>query len=207
MADAKVSTDPHAGDLDAVPAGARSAGQSGPPVVPLSSPGAPDERPSAVSVAAARPSRTFTGRRRVRARRVRRVVRHVDPWSVFKVGIVFCLCMYGALLVAIGLLWRAALRTGLLDNVESFLVDIGLFDSFEFQGDVMFRAIAIGGLVLAVAAAAVAVLMTVVFNLISDLMGGIRVSIIEEDVAYVRDPGAVRDAAAPGNGDRPPSTL
>jgi hypothetical protein len=156
------------------------------------------------STSSARPARTMLGRRRVRARRVRRTIRHIDPWSVFKVGIVFCLCMYGALLLSVTLLWNAAEGSGLLDNIESFFVEIGLFDDFEFKGDVMFRAAAIGGLVLAVAAAAALVLMTVIFNLISDLMGGIRVSVIEEDAAYVRPQGPTGwpDGAAP-----PPPTL
>lgn len=108
--------------------------------------------------------------------------------------------MYGALLLSVTLLWNAAEGAGLLDNIESFFVEIGLFDDFEFKGDVMFRAAAIGGLVLAVASAAGLVLMTVIFNLISDLMGGIRVSVIEEDLAYVRPAAA---GAAP-DGDLPP---
>lgn len=105
---------------------------------------------------------------------------------MFKVGIVFCVCMYGAILLSVTLLWNAAEGAGLLDNIESFFIEIGLFDEFEFKGDVMFRAAAIGGLVLAVASAAGLVLMTVIFNLISDLMGGVRVSVIEEDLAYQR---------------------
>ncbi|MEM8904890.1 MAG: DUF3566 domain-containing protein [Actinomycetota bacterium] len=152
---------------------------------------------------ARRPARTVLGRRRVRARRVRRTIRHIDPWSVFKVGIIFCLCLYAALLLSVSLLWRAADSAGLLDNIESFFVDIGLFDDFEFKGDVMFRAASIGGLVLAVASAAALVLMTVIFNLISDLMGGVRVSVIEEDAAYVRG-GPPQQT----NGERPaPPTL
>jgi hypothetical protein len=161
--------------------------------------------PARVSTSAAndprRPARNVLGRRRIRARRVRRTIRHIDPWSVFKVGVIFCLCLYAALLLSVSLLWRAADSAGLLDNIESFFVDIGLFDDFEFKGDVMFRAAAIGGLVLAVASAAALVLMTVIFNLISDLMGGIRVSVIEEDAAYVRGgppaPGDPAERATP----------
>lgn len=122
---------------------------------------------------------------------------------MFKVGIIFCLCLYAALLLSVSLLWRAADSAGLLDNIESFFVDIGLFDDFEFKGDVMFRAAAIGGLVLAVASAAALVLMTVIFNLISDLMGGIRLSVIEEDAAYVR--GGPPGAAGPTDRGPPPT--
>lgn len=152
--------------------------------------------------ASTEPARTIFGRRRVRARRVRRTIRHIDPWSVFKVAILFCVCLYGALLLAVSILWSAAVNTGLIGNVESFFVEIGLFDELEFQGEVLFRAVAIGGFVLAIASAAFIVLMTVVFNLISDVMGGIRVSVIEEDIAYNRpggrDPGA--SPAARSNG-------
>jgi hypothetical protein len=153
------------------------------------------------------PARTIFGRRRVRARRVRRTIRHIDPWSVFKIAILFCVCLYGALLLAVSVLWSAAIETGLIGNVESFFVEIGLFDELEFDGEVLFRAVAIGGFVLAVASAAFIVLMTVVFNLISDVMGGIRVSVIEEDVAYNRpggrDPGG-RDPGGRDPGGRDP---
>lgn len=129
------------------------------------------------------PSRlSLSRRRRVKARKVRRTIRHVDPWSVFKVSIVFFLCMYGALLLAGVLLWKAAVASGLIENVESFMADITVAQEFVFHGDEIFRGAAIGGLVLAVAASAAVVLGAVLFNLISDLFGGIRVSVLEEDI-------------------------
>ena len=41
-------------------------------------------------------------RHRPHVRRVTRVVRHVDSWSVFKVALVFNLFLYGVLLTAGG---------------------------------------------------------------------------------------------------------
>ena len=49
--------------------------------------------------------------RRPRVRRVTRVVRHVDPWSVFKVAAVFSLVAYTIALVAGVLLWNVAYST------------------------------------------------------------------------------------------------
>ncbi len=115
---------------------------------------------------------------------MRRTVRHIDPWSVFKIAIIFCLCMYAALLLAGSLLYQAANRSGLIENVENFVVDLGVFDTFAFDGDTIFQAAAIGGFVLSVAWAAGIVLTVVLFNLISDLVGGIRISVIEEETAF-----------------------
>jgi hypothetical protein len=47
----------------------------------------------------------------------------------------------------------------------------------------MFRAYAVGGLVMVVAATGFTVLLAVLFNLISDLTGGVRVTVVEEETA------------------------
>ena len=46
--------------------------------------------------------------RRPRMRRVVRVVRDIDAWSVFKVGLVFHLVLYVIALIAMTLLWSVA---------------------------------------------------------------------------------------------------
>ena len=59
-------------------------------------------------------------------------------------------------------------------------------ESFTFNADQIFRASAIGGLVLVVAGAGFTVLMAVLFNLISDLTGGVRFTVVEEETARPR---------------------
>ncbi|HSH11063.1 MAG TPA: DUF3566 domain-containing protein, partial [Ilumatobacter sp.] len=56
--------------------------------------------------------------RRPRVRRVTRVLRHIDPWSTFKVALLFSLVGYVVTLTSGVLLWRVADSTGTLDNVE-----------------------------------------------------------------------------------------
>ena len=73
--------------------------------------------------------------RRPRARRVERVVRRVDPWSVLKVSAVFYVVVYLVLLVAGVLLWALAISTGTIDNVENFIKELFALDSFSFRGD------------------------------------------------------------------------
>ena len=71
--------------------------------------------------------------RRPRMRRVTRVVRDIDVWSVFKVGIVFHLVVFIIVLVAMALLWSVATSTGTIDNVENFFESFG-WESFTFNG-------------------------------------------------------------------------
>ena len=54
---------------------------------------------------------------RLRARRVRRLVRHVEPWSVLKVALIFSFCLWVILLVAGVMLWSLAVSSGTVDNV------------------------------------------------------------------------------------------
>ncbi|MDZ7674731.1 MAG: DUF3566 domain-containing protein [Acidimicrobiales bacterium] len=113
---------------------------------------------------------------------VHRVVRHVEVWSVAKVVTVFAICGYIIGMVSGYLLWRAADRVGTIDGIEGFMEDSGGYDSFVILGDVVFRAAAIGGAVVAVLFVAMVILAAVLFNLISDLTGGIRMTAIDEDL-------------------------
>lgn len=120
-------------------------------------------------------------KRRMRARRVRRTIRHIDPWSVFKISILLYACLYIATMAAGVLLWNAAVGSGIIDRFEGFMQDLG-FETWELVGDEIFRGASIIGLVLVAAGSALNVVMAILFNLISDLTGGVRVTVIEEDL-------------------------
>jgi hypothetical protein len=121
-------------------------------------------------------------RRRRKARKVHRVLRHVEVWSVAKVMTVFALCGYVMAMVSGYLLWRAADRVGTIEGIEGFMEDTGAYTEFVIFGDVVFRATALAGAVLALLFVAMSILGAVLFNLISDLTGGIRVTAIDEDL-------------------------
>jgi hypothetical protein len=118
---------------------------------------------------------------RRRARRVTRVVRRIDLWSVLKLALVLYTCLYVATLSALATIWAAAYSTGMVGKLQSFLTDVGL-DNFRFYGDQMFRACAAIGAVLVLAGTLVTVLTVALINLISELTGGIRIVVIEEDL-------------------------
>ena len=128
----------------------------------------------AASVAVRRPGS------RHRVRRVTRVVRHIDPWSAFKVGAVFSLVTYVVGLTAGVLLWRVADSTGTLGNIERWFTQFG-WETFELKGDEVFDAARTIGLFLAVGLTGLMVLLATLFNLVSDMVGGFRVSVLEEE--------------------------
>jgi len=117
---------------------------------------------------------------RRRARRVTRVIRRIDLWSVLKLALVLYTCLYAATLASLAAIWGIAYSTGLIDKLQSFLGDVGL-DNFRFYGDQMFRACAAIGAVLVLAGTLITVLTVALINLISELTGGIRVVVIEEE--------------------------
>lgn len=109
----------------------------------------------------------------------RAVVRHLDPWSVGKVSLCFYLAVYLVVLTALIILWGAASAAGVVDNLEGFMDDIG-FTGFRFLPGQLLRATALGGLVLAAAGAVGNVLLAVLYNLIGEVVGGVRITLADD---------------------------
>ncbi len=216
-----------------------------PPIPPRQPVARPADGPTAGSTTgqttatSSSPARTRGG---ARARKVRRIVRHIDPWSVLKISVLFYAALFLIVCVASGLLWGVARGAGTVDNVESFITSVGGFGNcepidgatpsattttlpgvaptgpvdqldpgadptattpdavdatpgadedcrpgeqlvgeFRFQDARIFEAFALGGIVLVLAGSAANVVMVLLFNLMSDLTGGVRVTVLEED--------------------------
>jgi hypothetical protein len=123
--------------------------------------------------------------RKARVRKVTRVVRHVDPWSVFKIALVANFVLYIIVLTASVLLWNVAYATGTVDNIERFFESFG-WNSFEFNGGELYHAGWIAGLFVVIGLTGLAVLGATLFNLITDLVGGMRFTVLEEEVVETR---------------------
>jgi hypothetical protein len=148
------------------------------------------QSPAAEPAEAPAPKRRLTTlqrHRRPRVRRVTRVIRSVDPWTVFKLALVVNAVLYAAMLLSLVLLWNVAMATGTVDNVERFLESFG-WDTFEFRGGELYHATWIIGLFLVVLGTGLWVLAAVVFNLVTDLVGGVRVTVLEEEVVVHDEP-------------------
>ena len=139
------------------------------------------------------PSRSQRRKQTRATRRLTRgVVRKIDLWSVLKLSAVFYLALYGILLVAAVLLWTAATTTGLRGNVESFVADMIASGQFHFVASELFRAGAVGGAILVVLGTGANVMLAVLYNLISQTVGGLTVVVEERPTAR-----AVQEAAFP----------
>ena len=121
-----------------------------------------------------------------RVRKVRRVLRHVEPWSALKVGLIFYTCIWGLSTIAVRILWNTAEDAGTIEKVESFIEDLFALEVFEFDSEQILRIFFLGGLILVVGGTAITVVLVVLFNLISDLTGGVRFTMIEEETAVRR---------------------
>ncbi|MCB1270281.1 MAG: DUF3566 domain-containing protein [Microthrixaceae bacterium] len=137
-----------------------------------------------------RTSRRVLGypRQRYEARKVRRLVRHIDPWSILKLALLMCLCLWVVGLIAAVVVWSVANNTGALDSLERFFNESLQLEDFQLSGDVLFRQFGLISLLCALGTTATIVVATLVFNLISDIIGGVWISVIEEETARPIDP-------------------
>ena len=72
-------------------------------------------------------------RRRVKleARRVRRIIRHIELWSVLKFSLLFYFCLWLIFVLAGVLLWSFAESSGTLESIEELVEDLFALDEAE----------------------------------------------------------------------------
>ena len=148
---------------------------------------APRRRGSGGSTRAAKTPRSERAKReplfapaRRPGRRVTRIVRHVQLWSVFKIALLGGLVFYAVFLTFVGVSWSLANATGQIHHIEQFMRQIG-FDNWSFNGPQLFRAAALVGAIVLVAGSILITLSAAVMNVISEATGGIRFTVIETD--------------------------
>ncbi|MBV9660811.1 MAG: DUF3566 domain-containing protein [Acidimicrobiales bacterium] len=119
-------------------------------------------------------------------------VRHLDMATVAKVSVVFYLIVLVVVVVASMLLWYAADAFGTLTSFEKSIRTLFSLKSFQIHPATVALYTSAGGLVLAVAGTIANVLMALIYNLIADLVGGIRVEIDQDPPAEPRPAGRPR---------------
>ena len=126
------------------------------------------------------PTQVAQPRRAVR-RLVRRraTLRRVDPWSVLKLSLIFYLCMLAVGMLVLTMFWAVVNRIGLLDTVLSFLAELRL--EVEVNGGNIARAAFLVGLLNVVLWSGINVFLAFLYNLIADLVGGLKVTLAEEE--------------------------
>jgi hypothetical protein len=129
--------------------------------------------------AAARPERRRANPSPARSRKARVVLRKVEPWSVFKISFFFYLCVMVVILGAMMILYAILGAIGALDSLTRLIRDLFADQSFEIHGGWLFtRGLSIG-LVLVVLWTLINVFIVFLYNLLSDVVGGIEVTLSE----------------------------
>jgi hypothetical protein len=158
-----------------------------------------------------------------RGLRVRQRLWSIDPWSVFKLSVLFYICVCLIVLVAGTLLWNVGRSVGTIDDVEGFVTRMGAYGTctlkaevpagtefeqdddcaegevlvggYKFDDGTLFRVAAIGGGILVLAGSIGNVLMVVLLNLLNELTGGLRYTVVKEPIP--RPPGARQRGVRP----------
>jgi hypothetical protein len=121
-------------------------------------------------------------RRKVQARRVRRVIRRIDVWTVLKLSFFFWLCIVLVLLIAGVILWNIANAFDVINNVDKFIKSLFDLQTFTLRPRTILEASAAGGVVLVILGTGANVLAAVLYNLMSDVIGGVQVIVLEDQV-------------------------
>jgi hypothetical protein len=128
----------------------------------------------AIEVPARRPAR------REEPRYTRVVIRNVGPWSVLKFSLLFYLCVMLVILLALVILYAILGAIGALDSITRLTRDLGLADeTFRINGGWLFTRTLAAGFAMVIVWSLINVFVAFLYNLISDVVGGIEVTLAE----------------------------
>ncbi len=114
-------------------------------------------------------------------RRYRQTIRKIDLWSVLKISICFYLTALIVLIVAGMVMWSIASAAGIIGNLEDFVGEMIDADDFKFLSWEVLRASTLLGLVFVCLMVVISVLAAAFYNLFSELLGGVEVTVVEEE--------------------------
>ena len=120
-------------------------------------------------------------------RRARLQLRHIDTWSALKISLVLSIALFFIWMVAVGVLYGVLSALGVFDTLNDLFGQLGSASGSDGGGgDVVTPGIVFGGA--AVIGAINIVLMTAlctvgtfIYNLCSDLVGGLELTLSERD--------------------------
>jgi hypothetical protein len=118
----------------------------------------------------------------VRGRRSRRIVRRIDTWTVLKVSLVFYLCALIVVLISGVVLWNVSQAFNFTHDIEKSVKTLFGYNTFTLHPKPMFEYTALAGAILAVVGTLFNLLVALVYNLISDVVGGIQIIVVTEDI-------------------------
>lgn len=111
--------------------------------------------------------------------RRRMTVKRIDPWSVLKFGFLVNIVLLIIFLMVMAVVWFIVDRLQLVDQVCGIAADVG-FTQCGINAGNLFRSLILLGLLWVVIQTAVLVFFSFLYNLISDLTGGLGLTIVDD---------------------------
>jgi len=111
--------------------------------------------------------------------RRRVTIRRLDPWSVLKLSVIFYFCTLLVVMLAITLLWAVIRELGLVETLTEFLATLQII--VELNAPNIARATFLIGLLSVVVLSGLNVFLCFLYNLVADLIGGLRMTLAEEE--------------------------
>lgn len=146
--------------------------------------------PTPLTTVPARPAPVVAPPVRLGARRARLTIRRIDPWSILKFTLLFSICMLIVGVVAVAALYYALDQLKVFETIHKFVLEqtssgqgaarTGGFD-ITFKARWFVGGAAVLGAINTVIFTALATLGAFLYNLCSDIVGGIEVVLGERD--------------------------
>ena len=125
----------------------------------------------------------------VRVNRVRRIIRKIDPWTVLKVTLVLNFIVSLTVVLGLSILWVLLVNAGVPQGLEDIARRLALLDqdaSLVGNIETLFTSVVSLAAVYMLTQTALATIGAFFYNLVSDLVGGIEVVVLEE--SYLETP-------------------
>jgi hypothetical protein len=120
-------------------------------------------------------------------RRARLQLRHIDTWSALKISLVLSIALFFIWMVAVGVLYLVLSGLGVFDTLNDLFGQLGSASGSKSGGSVVvtpgvvFGGAAVIGAINIVLLTALCTVGTFIYNLCSDLVGGLEVTLSERD--------------------------
>ena len=119
----------------------------------------------------------------VRVNRVRRIIRKIDPWTVLKVTLVLNFVVALTVVIGFSIMWVLLVNAGVPQGLEDIARRLALLDQdASLVGNIepLFTGLVSLAVVYMLTQTAIATVGAFFYNLVSDLVGGIEVVVLEE---------------------------
>ena len=130
----------------------------------------------------------------VRVSRVRRIIRKIDPWTVLKVTFVLNFVVALTIVLGFSILWVLLINAGVPQGLEDIAKRLALLDenpTLVGNIEALFSSVVFLATVYLLTQTALATIGAFFYNLVSDLVGGIEVVVLEE--SYGEAPPVVKE--------------